>query len=860
MFSLYRGRFKRAPQRAIRARGYTANFKSLISSVAGAVQGVGKSSKGRTLKDKGKALKGKKGEIKGTIRQGRKGIKGGQVKTVVGSPKGRGGSQASGMETGAAGKAGGLDATRGTMEIGEGSEVMLKQGAYAGAGGFAKAFGAQFGSAFLAKLLTGSGLTSWLVYGTGEDFKGTRRAITDKLEASHAPVLQKQLANLVVQIDMKVTVATGKDGKPLKGPNGETLYIVSYNDVSAVDPKKSTIVMGADNPDAQQCPVVESKPLTAAEVEKAYAEVVAPVMMLGASSSKIVTQSMMEQGNVLHDAQQNAVAAGSEIYGVSVSEPISADVAGTIVTSPDQKISGSDAAAAIIKADSLTTSGGARITDGQNFSEWVNGLNAQVQGGQTISSSELRMGAEIYHKAVDQFGAEAVATDTNLAALGTALVGATSPGPQAGEPTSESAGLGLYVNSMVADANTQAAADLSSRTEADRELKQQVQGAQANAMAALGANYDAAVALEAQGEGGKTNLGEMMDSFGAEGRGEMGDPSRYNDNEAYRQSTNGHLMEHQAFMLQNDIDTGNTAVGEYLSTTMFSATPPKGGFESNEAFQEASRGIMVDALDPNREGRHALQSLNPDPGAGKAKPWRMNEAQYAAKIETVQGSLEKSYLSEQHQELIPEAVRRFLPPETVLSQIAQNADAAARQTGVNPDGTRVAGNVPNITMEHVEAKAEEVYAGMGIEVDFAAARETAKKKAAEDMAPLTKGYQKPRDDIALKSREGAYNTVNGAIGARPGSPPVESYGRDASQHDLYLALGANPQHSRRVSSSMKKEFDEVRKVEAANREKGRLESLRAQRQADFGAGSQGPKPPKPKKPKKPKKKRRGPNV
>ncbi|MCP4646667.1 MAG: hypothetical protein GY852_02885 [bacterium] len=870
MFSIYRGRFKRAPQRAIRARGYTANFKALANSIAGAVQSMkgaeGKGlkekaktlSKGRTLGAKVKGAKKSIGKMRGVAAQGRA-IKGGKIGKIV--PRGAKSTEGTGATADLSGGQKGSSVSRASMDVGDHMDMLQMTGGTVG--GSMRAFGAAFGTAALGKLLTGSGLTSWVMYGTGENFQGLISATTGRLKSSNAAALQKQMATLLVAQDMNVKVATDKDGNPMQGPNGEPLYVVTYNDVSAVDPEKSTIVLGADNPDAEQCPVVESKPLTAAEVEKVYAEVAAPAMMLGAMSAQIVAQDMVEKGNVLHDAQQDAAAAGHENYGVSVAEPISADAAGTIVSSPDQKVTGSDAAAAIVKAESLTTSGGTIITDGKKFGEWANNMNTQANAGESISNSDLRMGAEIYHKAVDDLGAESVAKNENLATLGAALVNATGAVESRegtvdinGEAaTSESAGFGIYVQSMVADANTQAADDASGADAA------QFRNAQADAMGALGNTYDAAVGLEEKGEGGRTNLTEMVETFGADKRGEMGDPSRYNDNQEYAQAMNNHLIEHQSFLLQNDLDDGKTAVGDYLSTSVFRAEQPEDGFRSNKEYMESSRVKMINQLDPNREARHSFQDLNPGPGgAGKAKPWKMNEAQYTEKLQSAQHYLEKTHRSSQldsqagsglmlvaYSDPDAYAETRFqnvgkgveldlAKPSQVRAYVNSQARDAAAKTGVNPDGTPVAG-APNITNKYLDSEAQKIYANAGLAVDFAGARESAKTRAAEEMLPLQPGYAKPRDEIAQKSRESAYNTMKETVDAQRPAPPVVNYNQDAAQHDLYLALGAHPQHSKSVTDAMKKEFDEVRKVEAARKEQHKLETLADQRRRDIELSS-----------------------
>ena|GEM_PF-5464591 len=814
MFSIYRGRFKRAPQRAIRARGYTANFKSLINSVAGAVQSLKATEgrtlgekaksmhKGRLLKDKAKGLKKEFGKFKDMSAQGRE-IGAARkekraVRVIERDSKSKAGGKGGGAEAAGGQKGAGTQAAY--RDVGDHQDMLEMTGGTVA--GEVKAILAIIPTVLLGKLLAGSGLTSWLAYGAGEGedrFKGLYTAVEDGLKASNAAHLAIMAPKLEDLMNFQVQAALDANGNQMVNAEGEALYITSYNDVGSMSPEESTLA-GGD----KDIPIVESGPMTAGEVQQQWAKTVAPAIVVGAIAGERIEEPMLEAGGDLHDAQVDVAEVGHEKYEVTVGEPISAEQASTIVNSPDQKISGSDAAAAIIKSDSLTTDSGAKLTDGTNFKDWANNMNAQATAqakgeGPPIPDAELRMGGEIYHKAVDEFGAEAVAKDVNLAVLGDALVTATSVDSQGQingkAPTQESADFGLYAQSMVAAANTEAAGAASGAE------KQQARAAQANAMTALGNTYDAAEVLVKQGEGAKTHLTKMVTAFGADGRGDMGDPSRYNDNQKYTASMNDKLIEHQSFMLQNDIDDGKTAIGEYLSTTVFG--PPQGtSYSTHEKRREAARVNMVEKLDPDRQGRLSLQALNPSPpspppysprkgeqGASqrtaqrnmvgtpapsgeKAKPWKMNEKNYGYRVEKAQEYLEKTYFSEQLSSAKP-----------------------------------------------------------GQEVDFAAARENASKRAADELAPLKAGYDKPRDDIALKSREAAYDTIKKTMDAQRPEPPAIKYDRSTAQHDLHLAFGASPD-SKKMPKLLKKEFEEARKVEEANKERVKLEGLRDKRRRD----------------------------
>jgi hypothetical protein len=237
MFSLYTPRFKRAPQRAIRARGFIINVNAIASSIAAAAQGQGgrttdkktgkkKLNRPKKLGAKIKGLKSAMGsikEIRKSVRQARAG-KGFRPSQVRGGGEDEGGKgsekvNVSGDERLAAEGAG--YTLNWMAETGVGLSPKLT----------ARALGSTLGSALLARILGRYAFTSWIVYGGGRTkvvenkdgsksvvptgFRGLRNIFEGRLKTKAAGEIalncDAAIKNINWQDNIRESILEGKD-------------------------------------------------------------------------------------------------------------------------------------------------------------------------------------------------------------------------------------------------------------------------------------------------------------------------------------------------------------------------------------------------------------------------------------------------------------------------------------------------------------------------------------------------------------------------------------------------------------------------------------------------------------------------
>jgi len=820
MFSLYNPRFKRAPQRALRARGMNWNINSIAGAIASAAQGVGKTSEGRTLKSKAKGLKGMKGKMKGIGKQGRAIKKGGKVSKVVQRPKaaeGAGGPAAqetTGGQHGAGASRGYVD----TMPGGAGD--ILKIGAHEGFGGFAKAFGAVFADAMISKLLTGSGITSWLVYGTGEEFGGLRSAIKDKAEASYAPTLAKEMAHLETEIGWVKNPALDATGNQRVDQDGNKLVTVNYTDVGA-----------------EGGPTRVTETITEAEAAGLFEQTVAPVMMLEAGAAHTAAATMAEEGGDLHQGIEATIEEGAPKFGVDVEgEPISA-IEANVELGPGA--STEEVPGTLLAAKSLETPTGEQVTDASAVTQWVDQLEIKAQNASitpealteaksreadlvalqtsgmvppeslepqlteirgniaklesdlsqgTMTPQELQAATEVFKKATGELGAEAVAQDDNLTQLGNAiLIGSSGlvEEPPAGMGRGEALELAMYSQSVVADAAIESGASGVNMV--------------GRAVGALGNTYEQADQMVMNREPGTTGtLSEMTSNF-SEAK-----PSSCADFQQIANQINSELREFEKFQVQSGIDpNGTSATAEYLLQTGQFRLPadyepgrggPFGDQTPGADMEQARRTEMVKTLDP----------------ASAAKPFDpSNKTIEAANAALQPGTNDyQDNVEKYHQAGLQafDAVATALTNQSLGAKIT--ADKVSDLAPVNLENSQ---SVEQYARNN-DMTPQEVYNlyAPKAEVDYAHIKEDAQGDAAKTMDPLWNSYQVATNDAERKERGDAYAKLQETLATPQANPVSFEDGRASALTRLYTAMDASGDDSR-MNDSNRRSMEQIAK-------------------------------------------------
>lgn len=420
MFSLYTPRFKRAPQRAIRARGFTLNINAIGSSIASAVQGHGgkKSKRPRGFKAKmksaGKALKNI-----GKVRQAVKRARAGKGFTKAQVPRAaRGAEGASGaVDTVERGGITGQDMLA-AEEAGYTLQWMAKSGVGTSASLTAKAAVAALGSAFLAKLLGRYAFTSWIVYGSDKEggFKGLRRSIDEALAAGAAGKVAANCATALMSINW--TEKASADGKTIG--------------VSYVNEKGETVNRTFNNDKAGR-----------AEIVALRGEIVTPTLIVMNNASALSRSVLASPGSGIAHAMEETRTEGSgeldsirgegkkkysdkyEAYATTILPPVSkVREGGAGALSKDK---------ALVKyVDSF-----AKAADGL-------GTKAAADGNKVMGKIALCRAAAVLEKAEAMYGAEAVATDPTLSKLAMALGNASEASANNAKPGAQANAMNAF--------------------------------------------------------------------------------------------------------------------------------------------------------------------------------------------------------------------------------------------------------------------------------------------------------------------------------------------------------------------------------------------------------------------------------
>ncbi len=767
MFSLYNPRFKRAPQRALRARGMNWNISSIISSVSSAAKGVGKTSEGRTLKDKAKGLKGMKGKMKDIKSMGRS-IKGGNISAVPKATKGTG-LKGKGTET-TGGKAGTGD-SRASIESIKGPMDVVASGAHAGFGGFIKAFGAEFGSALLGKLLGGSGLTSWIVYGGGS-FKGTKKLITEKLQASYAPTLTKELALLEKDIGFTVTAVTNEDGKIIG-------YTASYNAMNEEGTPR--IEVGTNE-----------EPASLSTVIAAYEGVVEPVEMAESISAKRAAAAAIVAGGPLHEGIQATIEDGSRTFGIPKDE------AGTLSSldaeaklhhqTPTEDVPG-----ILLSSDDLKNDVGKPVTDNPAVDKWVNNLETKVAQG-TLTSDDLKAATEIFNRASQDLGAGVLAQNENLSKLGGVIVDGSKSLLDSAPPAGRSEALEQAMYSQASVANTGIKA-----------LDEGAGGSLVNvSMPALGDSYSQADQMVLNQEKGTTaTLSEMTSNFGE------ATPESHNSFVEINRTIDDGIIAHEQFKLQNGLDDGTSQTADYLLNEVdrFKQAPPgyetpySGPFAKEQKpgsdYEKARAAEMIRQLDP-ASAANPFNPMGPESaGSNQLKP----------------------------------GTKAYEKNQDVYNQYAIQAQDAATTAIANRDlGSQLSDNVsPIAPVNMADSQAVERYSEQNFispqelydtyapkaEVNYADVHNKALDEATTLVDPLRDSYKPPSDTgQTAEQRMVAYKDLEEKIdpyrGLLAGTPSLGG-GRESALTNLYLAMDGSPNNPKSMNKSNTAELNRVAK-------------------------------------------------
>ncbi|MFP3949853.1 MAG: EB domain-containing protein, partial [Candidatus Micrarchaeia archaeon] len=433
MFSLYTPRFKRAPMRAIRARGMTFNTTSIISGIVSASRGIGKETfdvgdKVKMLKDGMKGSKKTKDdadEAGEAAKEGRVAMADTSAVQTVGE---RGDTKEAGRGASGADLAPG--APQGVMSLGPDTEGLHRYGLMPdengkGPGG-GKVFGTLMGilgNAILTKILTSSPLLSWLAYGWG-DFKGVTSSIREKMYDKAASEVMEWAGNALARLEFE------------RKTDPETGEIV----ITHVDPASGQRM------ERRFDQTVEGR----GEAAKYTSEIgVTPTLIIYNNSANIVLKQLSEEGSPLLEGCENAVEQMQEKFGVSVGEEISYTSASVELDHPE--ISEGDVPGLILRAEDLQEGGGTNLFDEEATTEWVMGLQTRAIAGEEIPQSELRLAAEVYRKGIDELGSGGLIEHSNLAHLGHVLVDATANTGMGTEiPSPDSLAFAEYAQAMVA--------------------------------------------------------------------------------------------------------------------------------------------------------------------------------------------------------------------------------------------------------------------------------------------------------------------------------------------------------------------------------------------------------------------------
>ncbi|MBN2121651.1 hypothetical protein JW721_01155 [Candidatus Micrarchaeota archaeon] len=444
MFSLHTPRFKRAAQRAIRARGFTINFSAIGSSIASAAQGHGgkKSNRPRGLKARmkgaGKALKNI-GKVRQAVKRARagKGFTGAQVQKA----KGAGGAGAGGPEGGEGGRGIAESAERGGVtgdqmlaaeEAGYTLQWMAKSGVGTSAGMTAKAGFAAIGSAFLTKLLGRYAFTSWIVYGSSREggFKGLRRTIDEALAASAAPRVVANCSTALNSIGW--TEAASEDGKSITA--------------SYTNEKGERITRTFDNDEAGQSALI-----------KLRGEILMPTLIIMNHAAALAKSVLAGPGSDMAHAMDETLKAGAEEMEVEVSggkkkETAKADL-------DDMRAQGkkkySDKyepyATALLPTEAEAQADATVLEKNAKLVKYVDSFEKQASRLGTPSAAKknevmnkvaLGRAAAVLEKAEAQYGAKFVANDPTLSRLAVSLGNAS-------EASASNAKPGAQANSMI---------------------------------------------------------------------------------------------------------------------------------------------------------------------------------------------------------------------------------------------------------------------------------------------------------------------------------------------------------------------------------------------------------------------------
>lgn len=432
MFSIHTQRVKRAPERAIRARGMTWNVNAIGGALSQAVQGQGIKplTLGRKMKDIKKSV-GKVKQVKPTVQA----IKAGNVpKGAVDKAGGKGLDTAGqrGMS-----QAGRLDTA---LDTGSPSKVILTTGAGTSVGRDLGLLGAVLGKALLSKLLGSTFLTSWIVYGT-KNTKGLIQIIDEKLESSYAPRLRTRMGEILA--GMGYTVKTGEDGKTV---------------ITCLDPTTG-------KPVTKEYDLSNNK--EKAQMLKDFGETVAPVLIVYARAAEVTAATLREKGGDLHDAQKDVVKAGGEIFGIPQEEKMAPEDAAHKLDAPAGSPSATgttEALEILASAKGMETDTGKNILETSGVQRALGELEARMKAEGTLPQGELQLLAAAYQNASGSMGASGLAGteagSSTLARAGALLVSASAQAAEAAPAGSKeqanALAFSLYAQSMVADSATRA--------------------------------------------------------------------------------------------------------------------------------------------------------------------------------------------------------------------------------------------------------------------------------------------------------------------------------------------------------------------------------------------------------------------
>ncbi|MBD3390094.1 hypothetical protein GF415_04060 [Candidatus Micrarchaeota archaeon] len=423
MFSLYTPRFKRAPMRAIRARGMTFNINSLAGSVASLAQGIG--AKPYTMQDRAKTLKKGVKNLRsladGSLERGPDG-KIRKVKTKGISGKGKEGEtqRAGAAARGAEGAMGMQQET--AIDLGDAGAWAIETGATHSVGRAMGVLAAMMGTGLMKKVLAGSGIFSWLIYGT-RNSESLVVLVSKGLKNSAAP---------------RVMAASGSIFHDIVHQQG-------------VDAVTGEIVITYTEPETG-----ETREARFEEVEDAvkfFGDRYAGALVTYARAANLTLKQLREDGSPIVDACENVIEIGENEFGLSVSEEISHSEA--IYSLNDPTLSSAEVPGVVLRAKSLEGIA-TDVVDSSAFGGWVTGLETRVSSGETIPDSELRLAAAVFNKGYNELGGDGLNDHANLARLGGALVNATSIKPGGEPPSPDELAFAEYSQSLVAAASADA--------------------------------------------------------------------------------------------------------------------------------------------------------------------------------------------------------------------------------------------------------------------------------------------------------------------------------------------------------------------------------------------------------------------